>query len=115
MKKKQISYGLQDIKNAIDKYEGDLVSAAEFLKIPLRRMLQHTVDNRNLRNLMEEYKKRYKELAQSKLHVAVKNDEQWAILHCLKQEFEQMEKNNDEKEEMTMLTDQELYRIAHGN
>ena len=72
---KSHNYKTQDIVDAINKYEGDLVATAQFLELPLRTILGFVTENRSIRMLMEKYQRKYKALAQSKLHLAIKNDE----------------------------------------
>lgn len=114
---KSHNYKTQDIVDAINKHEGDLCATAQFLELPLRTILGFVTENRSIRMLMEKYQRKYKALAQSKLHLAIKNDEQWAILHMLKQEIEVAEKKKDveEVEDMTMMSDKDLYKVAHKN
>ena len=107
---------LVSIKKALADTDGDLLAASELLQIPLRSLLRHCTENRQLRLIMNKFKKWNKLLAQNKLHQAVKNDEQWAILFTLKQEIEESEKGMKKPtiSDIPSLTDEELQSYANN-
>jgi hypothetical protein len=107
---------LPAIKKALAQTDGDLIASAELLQIPLRSLLRHCTENRNLRIIMNKFKKWNQLLAQNKLSQAVKNDEQWAILFTLKQEIDEGEKGFKKPtiHDIPTLSDEELQSYANN-